>query len=107
MRSFHTFAMRFVVTAQVSPSSSTVFPHPVRPNPLPHAVTCDTTEVEAAQANSIGQGTRFTHGEPAADGHGAHSNDAEVRGAAGGRHDHPAQRGAPARLAPLATEPSQ
>jgi hypothetical protein len=53
MRSFHIFAMRFVVTTQVNPSSSTEFPHPVRPNPLPHSVTCDTTEVEAAQANCI------------------------------------------------------
>ena len=37
MRSFHPFASRFVVTAQVNPSALTVFPHAVALNPLPAA----------------------------------------------------------------------
>jgi hypothetical protein len=37
MRSFHPFAMRFVVTAQVNPSALTAFPHAVALNPLREA----------------------------------------------------------------------
>jgi hypothetical protein len=46
-------------------------------------VTCDTTEVDAAQANCIGQGTRFAHGGPAIDVHGGRSNDAALTEAVG------------------------